>query len=230
MKISVYFIHTATTSTELPALPSFLLPSCQLCSYREGCQANQVGLTLLSQAVMMYQDECCEGLKICTTLEIKSQGLWLCLNCSSSWKLRMWKAVTEMIISWEGGRRFTFLDLTSVGREIFWSIWTLNQIFFPSLMKALLLKMGKLFVPGAKWEGMAPSAFWEHSYAQVCSQQNQCGWCCYESSSKECCSSAQLWAWLPLAKQWYRSQEGFTFFPLLTQERMAMAFCSLLFF
>lgn len=125
-------------------------------------------------------------------------------ECGKQW--------TEMIISWEGGRRFTFLDLTSVGREIVWSIWTFNQIFFPSLMKALLLKMGKLFVPGTKWEGIAPSAVSKHLYAQVCSQQNQCGLCCYESSSKECCSSAQLWAWLPLTKQWYRNQEGFTFF------------------
>jgi len=53
MKIPVFSIHTATASAELAALPSFLLPSCQVCSYRERCQADTVGLILLSRAMMM---------------------------------------------------------------------------------------------------------------------------------------------------------------------------------
>ena len=114
-----------------------------------------------------------------------------------------------------------------VGRKFISSIWTLNQVFFPSLMKVLLLTLGELFVPGTKWEGIAPSVISEHLCAQICSQQNQCRWCCYESNSKECCSPAQLWGWLPLIRWWCRNQEGFAFSSLLTWERVAMTFCSL---
>lgn len=129
------------------------------------------------------------------------------------------KQWTQMLISWERGRRFTFLYLWMWGKTFIWSMWISSKIFFPSLMQVLLLALRELFVPGSEWEEIAHSVVSGHSCSDLLPAKSIGLMLLWE----------QQWGWLLLIRWWYRNHEEVTF-SLLTQERVAITFCSFPFF
>lgn len=157
------------------------------------------------------------------------------LHCSGNYKLMGYNCTWIMVLpeNWEkqweainteanflGKREELYLSIhIDVGKKSSFEVCGYpEKKKFPSLMQVLLLALGELFVPGSEWEESAHCVV----SGPLCSEL-------LPAESMGLMLWKQHWGWLLLIRWWYRNQEEVTF-SLLTQERMAITFCSLPFF